>query len=84
MAPSTKIPIEIAIPDSDIRLAFSPIRYIGMKASITLIGWFRMGNHGRGEVPEKEQDDDGHHDHFFDQLSVTRADGAQPMRSERS
>jgi hypothetical protein len=43
MAPSTKMPMEVAIPASDIRLALSPIKYMGMKASTTLIGMVRMG-----------------------------------------
>jgi hypothetical protein len=43
MAPSTKMPMEVAIPASDIRLALSPIKYMGMKVSTTLIGMVRMG-----------------------------------------
>ena len=40
---ATKMPMEVAIPASDIRLALSPIKYMGMKASTTLIGMVRMG-----------------------------------------
>ena len=83
MAPSTSTPIEIAIPDSDIRFAFSPIRYMGMKASITLIGMVRMGTMAEGMCQRKSR-------MMMDttiissiSLSVTVL-MARPMRSERS
>ena len=43
IAPSTSTPTEIAMPASDIRLALSPISFIGMNASATDTGMVMMG-----------------------------------------
>jgi hypothetical protein len=53
MAPSTSTPMEMAIPASDIRFAFSPIAYMGMKASATLMGMVRMGTMALGTCQRK-------------------------------
>ena len=45
--------MEIAIPASDIRFAFSPMRYMGMKASTTLIGIVRIGTMDDGTCQRK-------------------------------
>ena len=53
MAPSTSTPMEMAIPASDIRLAFSPRSFIGMNASATETGMVTIGTMAEGTCQRK-------------------------------
>ena len=53
MAPSTSTPMEMAMPASDIRLAFMPMAYMGMKASATETGMVTMGTMAEGTCQRK-------------------------------
>ena len=53
MAPSTSTPMEMAMPASDMRLAFSPMAYMGMKASATETGMVTMGMMAEGMCQRK-------------------------------
>ena len=46
------------MPASDMMLAFSPMQYMGMKASATDTGMVTMGTMADGHVPQEEQDDE--------------------------
>ena len=53
MAPSTSTPMEMAMPASDMRFAFRPMRYMGMKAMATETGMVTMGTIADGMCHRK-------------------------------
>src|SRR5262252_4181232 len=55
MAPSTRTPMEIAIPARDMMLELMPIQYMGMKASNTETGMVTIGMMAEGMCQRKSR-----------------------------
>src|SRR5215831_1648128 len=55
MAPSTRTPMEIAIPARDMMLELMPIQYIGMKARSTETGIVTIGMMAEGMCQRKSR-----------------------------
>ena len=60
--------MEMAMPERDMMLEVSSMKYMGMKARRTADRDGEDGNDGRREVPEEEEDHEADDDHFLDQL----------------